>query len=121
MLVPVPLPVPVLNGVWFRQGNEFVERVLLLLVPVADFPTGRSYTRVPWRVMHTYTLVQLACFGTVVFVSLDPFDVGLGLAFPFLLLLNIPLRKCVWLLLQLHAREGHPKLQSWGARDCPPC
>ena len=74
------------------QGNEFVERVLLLLVPIADFPTTRSYTRVPWHVMHAYTLVQLGCFGVVVFVSLDPFDVGLGLAFPFLILLNIPLR-----------------------------
>ena len=27
------------------QGNEFVERILLLFVPPSDFPEGRSYTR----------------------------------------------------------------------------
>lgn len=87
------------------QGNEFVERLLLLFVPPSEFPQGRSYARVPWRTMHAYTLLQLCCFvlcgatsGSLSIgsglVPIDPIvDRVLGLFFPFMVVAFVPFRK----------------------------
>jgi hypothetical protein len=53
----------------FMTGNEFWERCLLLLAAPSELPTDRPYSPVPWRVMHGYTLVQIACFAACWLVS----------------------------------------------------
>ena len=73
------------------QGNQFVERLFLLFVAPSAFPQT-SYTRAPVKVMHLYTLVQLGCFLVCWVVTLDPGDVGMGLAFPLVILCFVPLR-----------------------------
>ena len=42
--------------------------------------------------MHLYTITQLACLGVCWIVSLDPTDLGLGLAFPLVIVSFVPLR-----------------------------
>jgi|EP01047_Picozoa_sp_COSAG01_P008921 hypothetical protein len=54
----------------------------------------RSYTRVPWRTMHAYTIVQLACFAACAVTG--ALSGALGLLFPFVVLAIVPVRK--WLL-----------------------
>ena len=83
------------------QGNEFVERILLLFVPPSDFPEGRSYARVHWKIMHGYTLIQLLCFILCGATSYASFPGGgntvlsnvLGLLFPFIIVAFVPVRK----------------------------
>jgi len=46
--------------------------------------------------MHSYTLIQLFCFALCWIVSTDPTGLGLGLAFPLVIVLIIvPLRAYV--------------------------
>lgn len=67
----------------FMTGNEFWDRFLLLFASPSEFPADRPYSVVPCRYLHTYTLVQVLCFGYadntfdllhVVFALIAPID-----------------------------------------------
>ena len=76
-------------------NNEFFARILLLVAAPSEIPPpseDKPYTAVPWKCMHKYTIIQLACLGVCWIVSLDPTDLGLGLAFPLVIVSFVPLR-----------------------------
>ncbi|XP_072318296.1 anion exchange protein 2a [Eucyclogobius newberryi] len=100
------IPVSVLFGVFLYmgvmslQGVQLTERLQLLLQPSKHHPKSGYVHKVrPWR-MHLYTLLQLSCLVVLWLVMASP----LALAFPFVLLLTIPLRKLL-LPLVFTARE----------------
>ena len=49
----------------------------------------------PWRYLHLYTLIQLLCFGACYLVGVWGFGIGLGLAFPIVIVGFVPLRAVV--------------------------
>lgn len=79
----------------FITGNEFFERCLLLFASPSEFPPERPYSAVPWRYLHLYTLIQLLCFGACYLVGVWGFGIGLGLAFPIVIVGFVPLRAVV--------------------------
>uniref|UniRef100_A0A3B3ZIA4 Bicarbonate transporter-like transmembrane domain-containing protein n=1 Tax=Periophthalmus magnuspinnatus TaxID=409849 RepID=A0A3B3ZIA4_9GOBI len=92
------IPVSVLFGVFLYmgvmslQGIQLTERIQLLLMPTKHHPKS-GYVR-PWR-LHLYTCLQITCLALLWLVMASP----LALAFPFVLLLTVPLRKLLLPLL----------------------
>ncbi|KAJ0012207.1 hypothetical protein NQD34_013182 [Periophthalmus magnuspinnatus] len=95
------IPVSVLFGVFLYmgvmslQGIQLTERIQLLLMPTKHHPKSGYVTKVrPWR-LHLYTCLQITCLALLWLVMASP----LALAFPFVLLLTVPLRKLLLPLL----------------------
>ncbi|XP_028919052.1 anion exchange protein 3 [Ornithorhynchus anatinus] len=78
-------------GVTSLSGVRLAQRLLLLLVPAKHHPDRPYVTKVKtWR-MHLFTGIQLSCIALLWAVK----STAASLAFPFLLLLTVPLRRCL--------------------------
>ncbi|CAG0879882.1 unnamed protein product [Darwinula stevensoni] len=89
------VPLAVLFGVFLymgissTNGIQLFERLRLLFMPVKHHPSVNYVRRVrTWR-MHMYTAIQILCLAVLWTVK----STQAALAFPFVLLLMIPIRK----------------------------
>ncbi|CAL1534908.1 unnamed protein product [Lymnaea stagnalis] len=88
------VPVPALFGVFLYlgvstlSGVQMFERVKLLLMPVKYHPSVVYVRKVRTSQMHKFTLIQLACLIFLIVIK----STAAALAFPFLLVLLVPLR-----------------------------
>ncbi|XP_054442112.1 anion exchange protein 3 isoform X2 [Pteronotus mesoamericanus] len=78
-------------GVTSLSGIQLSQRLLLILMPAKHHPEEPYVTKVKtWR-MHLFTCIQLGCIALLWVVK----STAASLAFPFLLLLTVPLRRCL--------------------------
>ncbi|XP_007501706.1 anion exchange protein 3 isoform X8 [Monodelphis domestica] len=91
------IPLAVLFGIFLYMGVtsligiQLSQRLLLLLMPAKHHPDEPYVTKVKtWR-MHLFTCIQLGCIAVLWVVK----STAASLAFPFLLLLTVPLRRCL--------------------------
>uniref|UniRef100_A0A1E1X3D4 Anion exchange protein n=1 Tax=Amblyomma aureolatum TaxID=187763 RepID=A0A1E1X3D4_9ACAR len=88
------VPVAVLFGVFLYMGItsmigiQLFERIILFFKPTKHFPSVPYAQKVKATKMHLYTLLQIVCLIVLWAVKSS----SLALAFPFVLLLMIPLR-----------------------------
>eukprot|EP01114_Cavostelium_apophysatum_P021944 TRINITY_DN7798_c0_g1_i1.p1 TRINITY_DN7798_c0_g1~~TRINITY_DN7798_c0_g1_i1.p1 ORF type:complete len:745 (-),score=92.45 TRINITY_DN7798_c0_g1_i1:950-3184(-) len=103
LLLPNPLrfiPLPVLYGVfWYLGvkalvGNQFWNRILLLITDRRSYPPSVADRQVSQKEMHLFTTVQIICLLVFCFVSFYP-NPYLTAAFPVVIVLLIPLRRFV--------------------------
>uniref|UniRef100_A0A336M5M2 Anion exchange protein n=2 Tax=Culicoides sonorensis TaxID=179676 RepID=A0A336M5M2_CULSO len=96
-LAPVlrQIPMSVLFGVFLymgiasMSGVQFFDRLSLVLMPVKHHPQTNYARRVPTWKMHLFTLVQVISLTVLWIVKSSQFS----LAFPFFLLMMVPLRQ----------------------------
>ncbi|XP_014196858.1 anion exchange protein 2a [Haplochromis burtoni] len=98
-------------GVMSLNGIQLTERLILLLMPPKYHPNHNYVRKVRTLRMHLFTLVQLTCLALLWVVMAT----AAALAFPFMLLLTIPVR--MLLLPRLFSRR---ELQSLDADDVEP-
>ncbi|GAA6232795.1 anion exchange protein 2-like isoform X1 [Lates japonicus] len=98
-------------GVMSLNGIQLTERLILLLMPPKYHPDQNYVRKVRTLRMHLFTLVQLTCLSLLWVVMAT----AAALAFPFVLLLTIPVR--MLLLPHLFTRR---ELQSLDADDVEP-
>uniref|UniRef100_A0A3Q3X689 Anion exchange protein n=1 Tax=Mola mola TaxID=94237 RepID=A0A3Q3X689_MOLML len=98
-------------GVMSLNGIQLAERLILLLMPPKYHPDHNYVRKVRTLRMHLYTLVQLTCLSLLWVVMAT----AAALAFPFVLLLTIPVRMLV--LPRLFTRR---ELQSLDTDDAEP-
>nr|NP_001128938.1 anion exchange protein 3 [Pongo abelii]Q5RB85.1 RecName: Full=Anion exchange protein 3; Short=AE 3; Short=Anion exchanger 3; AltName: Full=Solute carrier family 4 member 3 [Pongo abelii]CAH90975.1 hypothetical protein [Pongo abelii] len=78
-------------GVTSLSGIQLSQRLLLILMPAKHHPEQPYVTKVKtWR-MHLFICIQLGCIALLWVVK----STAASLAFPFLLLLTVPLRHCL--------------------------
>lgn len=88
------IPMAVLYGLFLYMGvasmksNQFFERLRLWIVDPAQYPNLPYVRRVPIRVVHVFTLVQLVSLAALWFVKKS----ALGILFPMFIALLVPLR-----------------------------
>lgn len=75
-------------GVASMRGNQFFERLRLWLTDPALFPSTHYVRRVPPRVIHGFTVVQVVCLGVLWFVKSS----AIGILFPVFIALLVPVR-----------------------------
>ncbi|XP_049295924.1 band 3 anion transport protein isoform X8 [Anopheles funestus] len=116
------IPMSVLFGVFLymgiasMSGVQFFERLRLYLMPVKHHPQVPFVRRVPTWKMHLFTFVQVLALAMLWAVKSSPFS----LAFPFFLILMVPIRKQlenVFSPLELRALDGSQPNE--GAEDEP--
>ncbi|XP_042328154.1 anion exchange protein 2 isoform X3 [Sceloporus undulatus] len=78
-------------GVTSLNGIQFYERLQLLLMPPKHHPDEGYIKKVRTLRMHLFTLLQLSCLATLWAVM----STVASLAFPFILILTVPLRLCL--------------------------
>ncbi|ETE56590.1 hypothetical protein L345_17699, partial [Ophiophagus hannah] len=78
-------------GVTSLNGIQFYERLHLLLMPPKHHPDVPYVKKVRTMRMHLFTLLQLACLAVLWAVM----STVASLAFPFILILTVPLRLCL--------------------------
>uniref|UniRef100_A0A669D162 Anion exchange protein n=1 Tax=Oreochromis niloticus TaxID=8128 RepID=A0A669D162_ORENI len=91
-------------GVMSLNGIQLTERLILLLMPPKYHPNHNYVRKVRTLRMHLFTLVQLTCLALLWVVMAT----AAALAFPFVLLLTIPVR--MLLLPRLFSRRELQKL-----------
>ncbi len=89
------IPMSVLFGLFLYMGfatlagNEFYERFRLWAMDPKLYPTSHHFIgKVPVRVIHTFTAIQVVCLGALWILKSSP----LGLLFPILIALLVPIR-----------------------------
>lgn len=88
------VPMSVLFGVFLymgvssTNGIQLFERMKLFFMPVKHHPNAAYVRRVPTFKMHLFTIIQILCLAMLWIVK----STKLSLAFPFFLILMIPLR-----------------------------
>jgi len=76
-------------GVMSLNGVELVERIHMLFMPAKNYPDFNFVNIVqPWRI-HVFTFIQILCLIVLWFVK----STVLKIAFPFFLVLTVPLRR----------------------------
>ncbi len=91
------VPMSVLYGIFLFMGvvslagNQFFERMGLWLMDPDVYPSTHYVRQAPVRVIHKFTLLQLACLGVLCAVTLSPFE-SLRLSFPLFIALLVPMR-----------------------------
>ncbi|XP_029970621.1 LOW QUALITY PROTEIN: anion exchange protein 2-like [Salarias fasciatus] len=95
-------------GVMSLNGIQLTERLILLLMPPKYHPDQNYVRKVRTRTMHMFTIIQLTCLAVLWTVMAT----AAALAFPFVLLLTIPVR--MLLLPRLFTRR---ELQSLDGDD----
>ena len=91
------IPVPVLDGLFLYcalaslDANSFFQRLKLLFTQQTKYPPTFYIRRCPQRVMHIFTMVELAQLLTLVFVGYAPWPY-LQITFPVFIALLIPFR-----------------------------
>ncbi|XP_059200872.1 anion exchange protein 2a [Centropristis striata] len=98
-------------GVMSLNGIQLTERLIMLLMPPKYHPDHNYVRKVRTLRMHLFTVVQLTCLSLLWVVMAT----AAALAFPFMLLLTIPVR--MLLLPRLFTRR---ELQSLDADDAEP-
>ncbi|KAI6200112.1 Transporter, major facilitator family protein [Aphelenchoides besseyi] len=95
------IPTAVFHGLFLylaftsTVGNEFCERVFLLFTEQRSYPPYHYLRRVPQRVVHLFTLFELAQLCLLCFIGIfTPWTI-LELAFPVITFLFIPIRSYV--------------------------
>ncbi|XP_065256081.1 anion exchange protein 2 [Emys orbicularis] len=78
-------------GVTSLNGIQFYERLHLLLMPPKHHPDVTYVKKVRSLRMHLFTGLQLACLAVLWAVM----STAASLAFPFILILTVPLRMCL--------------------------
>ncbi|CAG7833126.1 unnamed protein product [Allacma fusca] len=108
------IPLAVLFGVFMYMGvsslstTQLFDRVSLLFVPVKSHPQVPFVRRVKTWKMHMYTMIQLGCLG--ILWAVKSIRVA-ALAFPFILMLLVPIRiqlKHLFTSNELEALDGDP-------------
>ncbi|XP_038131351.1 anion exchange protein 2a isoform X2 [Cyprinodon tularosa] len=107
-------------GVMSLNGIQLTERLILLLMPPKYHPDHSYVRKVKTLRMHLFTLVQLICLSLLWVVMAT----AAALAFPFMLLLTIPLRMLLLPrlfspreLLSLDAEDAEPHLEEKEGQD----
>lgn len=91
------IPVPVLDGLFLYcavaslTGNSFYERFTLLFTQQSKYPPAHYIRMCPQKVVHIFTLVEIAQLAVLVFVGYAPWPY-LQITFPALIALLIPFR-----------------------------
>ncbi|KAK5860514.1 hypothetical protein PBY51_021983 [Eleginops maclovinus] len=98
-------------GVMSLNGIQLTERLILLLMPPKYHPDHNYVRKVRTLRMHLFTVVELTCLSLLWVVMAT----AAALAFPFMLLLTIPVR--MLLLPRIFTRR---ELQSLDADDAEP-
>ncbi|XP_071370262.1 anion exchange protein 2-like [Centroberyx affinis] len=98
-------------GVMSLNGIQLTERLLLLLMPPKYHPDHTYVRKVRTLRMHLFTVLQLTCLSLLWVVM----STAAALAFPFVLLLTVPLR--MLLLPRLFSRR---EVQCLDADDAEP-
>jgi len=103
-LLVIPLlkvvPMAVLYGVFLYMGvvslagNQFFERLTLWLTDPELYPRTHYLRQAPTKVIHRFTLVQLACLIVLCVITLSP-NPSLRLCFPLFIALLVPVRMLV--------------------------
>lgn len=70
-------------------GVQFFERLRLFFMPVKHHPQTPFVRRVPTWKMHLFTMIQVLALAVLWIVKSSRFS----LAFPFFLIMMVPLRK----------------------------
>ncbi|MEO1034797.1 MAG: sodium bicarbonate transporter family protein [Pseudomonadota bacterium] len=90
------IPMSVLFGLFLFMGfatlagNEFFERVRMWAMDPRLYPTSHHFIgKVPMKVVHAYTAIQVACLGALWALKSSP----LGLLFPVLIAMLVPIRR----------------------------
>jgi len=76
-------------GVTSLSATQLFERFSLFFIPVQSHPTTEYVRRVKTWKMHLYTLIQIGCLALLWAVKSIK---QISLAFPFFLLLLVPIR-----------------------------
>uniref|UniRef100_A0A3B4CVF3 Anion exchange protein n=1 Tax=Pygocentrus nattereri TaxID=42514 RepID=A0A3B4CVF3_PYGNA len=111
------IPIAVLFGIFLYMGVmslngiQLTERMMLLLMPPKYHPDHTYVRKVRTLRMHLFTVVQMVCLAVLWAVM----TTVASLAFPFLLILTVPLRK--FLLPRIF---NHRELQCLDAEDAEP-
>ncbi|XP_021239461.1 band 3 anion transport protein-like [Numida meleagris] len=91
------VPLAVLFGIFLYMGVtslfgiQLFDRILLLLMPPKYHPKEPYVTRVRTWKMHIFTLTQILMLALLWGVKVSP----ASLALPFILILTVPLRRCL--------------------------
>lgn len=105
------VPMAVLFGIFLYMGAastdgiQFFDRIKLLFMPVKHHPQASYVRKVKTAKMHLFTFIQLMCLVLLWIVK----STKASLAFPFFLLLMVPLRaqlKHIFSLRELRALDG---------------
>ena len=96
LLLPMlkTIPMAVLYGVFLYMGvvsmagNSFFERVSLWVKDPALYPVTHCIRRVPLKVIHAFTLLQVVCLGVLWFVK----NSTAGILFPVFIAALVPIR-----------------------------
>ena len=99
LLLPLlrEIPLAVLYGLFLfmgvvsMSGNQFFERLSLWLKDPALYPSTHYIRRVPMKMIHVYTLLQLACLAALWFVKSSS-NSAIGIMFPLFIALLVPVR-----------------------------
>ncbi|MCG6158396.1 PTS sugar transporter subunit IIA [Rubinisphaera margarita] len=78
-------------GVVSLSGIQFMERLSLWVMDSSLYPRTHYIRRVPVRLIHTYTLIQLLCLVTLCVINLSPV-LWMRLTFPLFIALLVPVR-----------------------------
>uniref|UniRef100_A0A915M2B9 Anion exchange protein n=2 Tax=Meloidogyne incognita group TaxID=654580 RepID=A0A915M2B9_MELJA len=101
------VPVPVLTGIFFYMGvvsllgQQFVQRLALLFMPVKYQPDYIWLRSVPIKRVHTFTCIQLLSIGSLLAMKYS--SSMLSMMFPMMLILTVLLR--MFLLQRLFTRR----------------
>ncbi len=91
------VPMSVLYGIFLYMGivslagNQFFERLTLWLMDPDLYPTTHYIRQAPVRVIHKFTLVQVACLVVLCIVTVSPYEL-LRLSFPLFIAAIVPVR-----------------------------
>ncbi|MDA1016400.1 MAG: PTS sugar transporter subunit IIA [Planctomycetota bacterium] len=91
------VPMSVLYGIFLfmgavsLSGNQFFERMTLWLMDPGLYPRTHYIRQAPVKVIHRFTLLQLACLAALCVVTLSPNE-SLRLSFPLFIGLLVPMR-----------------------------
>ncbi|XP_014681091.1 PREDICTED: anion exchange protein 2-like [Priapulus caudatus] len=94
------VPEAVLFGVFLYmgfsslQGIQLIDRFKMLFMPGKHFPDVGYVKKVPTFKIHLFTIIQILCIGVLWAVKSS----AAALAFPFVLLLVVPVRKAITLI-----------------------
>jgi solute carrier family 4 (anion exchanger) protein 1 len=102
-----------IQGILPGTGNQLIDRCVLLITAPSEFPeSNASYAQLPWRRIHLYTLIQLACLAACWGMR---FTGPFSLAFPLVIVGFIPLR--LYVLPKYFTAEELAVLDSEGAES----
>jgi membrane protein required for beta-lactamase induction len=76
-------------GIASLRGNQFVDRLKLWVTDPALYPPTHYIRQVSRTVLHTFTLIQVACLGLLWAVKSS----SLGVLFPLCIALLVPMRR----------------------------